>query len=145
MIAVGKYKVTVTDKPGGNYQFANPVEAEGAFEITASSQNPLYESVNIMPLAHRIITCFAKTALAARYDLLGYHTVSFLDACYIFSISDNTSHKLMSADNRRFYVALLWRRPPYAHTAVQCLYIPGTDSAAFNLYKNFIIINLRHR
>jgi hypothetical protein len=41
IIAVGKYKVTVTDKPGGNYQFANPVEAEGAFEITASSQNPL--------------------------------------------------------------------------------------------------------
>jgi methionine-rich copper-binding protein CopC len=41
MIAVGKYKVTVTDKPGGNYQFANPVEVEEAFEITASSQNPL--------------------------------------------------------------------------------------------------------
>ena len=41
IIAVGKYKVTVTDKPGGNYQFANPVVVEEAFEITASSQNPL--------------------------------------------------------------------------------------------------------
>ncbi len=38
-IAVGKYTVTVTDNPGGNYQFASPVT--GTFEIVASSQNPL--------------------------------------------------------------------------------------------------------
>ena len=45
MIAVGEYKVTVTDKPGGNYQFANPVEVEEAFEITASSQNTSRQKV----------------------------------------------------------------------------------------------------
>lgn len=39
-IAVGKYKVTVTDKPGGNYQFS-AVTKEDAFEIVAASQNPL--------------------------------------------------------------------------------------------------------
>ena len=38
-IAVGKYTVTVTDNPGGNYQFTSPVT--GTFEIVASSQNPL--------------------------------------------------------------------------------------------------------
>ena len=40
-IAVGKYKVTVTDKPGGNYEFTSPVTVENAFEIVASSQAPL--------------------------------------------------------------------------------------------------------
>ncbi len=40
MIAVGTYKVIVTDKPGsGNYEFTDPVE--GTFEIAASSQPPL--------------------------------------------------------------------------------------------------------
>lgn len=39
-IAVGKYKVTVTDKPGGNYQFS-AVTKEDAFEIVSASQNPL--------------------------------------------------------------------------------------------------------
>ncbi len=38
-IAVGTYTVTVTDKPGGNYSFTNPVT--GTFEIVAASQNPL--------------------------------------------------------------------------------------------------------
>lgn len=38
-IAAGTYTVTVTDNPGGNYQFDPPVTA--TFEITASSQNPL--------------------------------------------------------------------------------------------------------
>ena len=38
-IAVGTYTVTVTDKPGGNYSFTNPVT--GTFEIVPASQNPL--------------------------------------------------------------------------------------------------------
>ena len=38
-IAAGTYNVTVTDKPGGNYEFSGNVE--GTFEITVSSQNPL--------------------------------------------------------------------------------------------------------
>ena len=37
-IAVGEYTVTVTDKQGGNYEFAS---VEGSFEIVAASQNPL--------------------------------------------------------------------------------------------------------
>ena len=37
--AVDTYTVTVTDNPGGNYQFTSPVT--GTFEIVASSQNPL--------------------------------------------------------------------------------------------------------
>ena len=40
-IAVGKYKITVTDKPGGNYKFSHPVEVTDAFEIVARGQNPL--------------------------------------------------------------------------------------------------------
>ncbi|MDE7220652.1 MAG: S-layer homology domain-containing protein [Oscillospiraceae bacterium] len=40
-IAVGKYTVTVTDKQGGNYEFAPPVTVTDAFEIVADSQNPL--------------------------------------------------------------------------------------------------------
>ena len=40
-IAVGKYKVTVTDKPGGNYEFTSPVTVADAFEIVSASQNPL--------------------------------------------------------------------------------------------------------
>ena len=40
-IAVGKYAVTVTDKPGGNYEFTSPVTVADAFEIVAASQNPL--------------------------------------------------------------------------------------------------------
>ena len=39
MIAVKTYTVTVTDKPGGNYEFTTP--ATGTFEIVAASQNPL--------------------------------------------------------------------------------------------------------
>ena len=35
---VGTYKVTVTDKPGGNYEFTG--SAEGSFEIVADGQNP---------------------------------------------------------------------------------------------------------
>ena len=35
---VGTYKVTVTDKPGGNYEFTD--SAEGSFEIVADGQNP---------------------------------------------------------------------------------------------------------
>lgn len=38
-IAVGTYTVTVTDKPGGNYEFSGNVT--GTFEIVAASQNPL--------------------------------------------------------------------------------------------------------
>ena len=38
-IAVKEYEVTVTDKPGGNYEFTTPVT--GKFKIVASSQNPL--------------------------------------------------------------------------------------------------------
>ena len=38
-IKVGTYTVTVTDKPGGNYEFTSSVT--GTFEIVASSQNPL--------------------------------------------------------------------------------------------------------
>ena len=38
-IAVGEYKVTVKDNPGGNYEFSGSVE--GTFKIVASSQNPL--------------------------------------------------------------------------------------------------------
>ena len=37
--AVGTYTVTVEDKPGGNYQFSDPVT--GTFEIVSASQNPL--------------------------------------------------------------------------------------------------------
>ncbi len=40
-IAVGKYTVTVTDKPGGNYEFSSPVVVTDAFEIVARGQNPL--------------------------------------------------------------------------------------------------------
>ena len=40
-IEVGKYNVTVTDKPGGNYEFSSPVEVKDAFEIVAKGQNPL--------------------------------------------------------------------------------------------------------
>ena len=40
-IEVGKYTVTVTDKPGGNYEFSSPVEVKDAFEIVAKGQNPL--------------------------------------------------------------------------------------------------------
>ena len=36
--AVGTYKVTVTDKPGGNYEFTGPVE--GSFQIVPDGQNP---------------------------------------------------------------------------------------------------------
>ncbi len=36
--AVGTYKVTVTDKPGGNYEFTGSVE--GSFEIVTDGQNP---------------------------------------------------------------------------------------------------------
>lgn len=35
---VGTYKVTVTDKPGGNYEFTGSVE--GSFKIVADGQNP---------------------------------------------------------------------------------------------------------
>lgn len=35
---VGTYKVTVTDKPGGNYEFTGSVE--GSFEIVTDGQNP---------------------------------------------------------------------------------------------------------
>ena len=38
---VGKYSVTVTDKPGGNYDFTAPVTVANAFEIVASSQAPV--------------------------------------------------------------------------------------------------------
>jgi len=41
LIAVGKYKVIVTDKPGGNYKFDTPVTKDDAFEIVAADQNPL--------------------------------------------------------------------------------------------------------
>ena len=37
-IKVGTYKVTVTDKPGGNYEFTGSVE--GSFEIVTDGQNP---------------------------------------------------------------------------------------------------------
>ena len=40
-IAVDKYNVTVTDKPGGNYEFSSPVVVTDAFEIVARGQNPL--------------------------------------------------------------------------------------------------------
>lgn len=40
-IEVGKYTVTVTDKPGGNYEFSSPVVVTDAFEIVARGQNPL--------------------------------------------------------------------------------------------------------
>ena len=39
MIAVKTYTVTVTDKPGGNYEFSG--DKTGTFEIVAASQNPL--------------------------------------------------------------------------------------------------------
>ncbi|USF27523.1 hypothetical protein N510_002475 [Firmicutes bacterium ASF500] len=38
-IAVKEYEVTVTDKPGGNYEFTTPVK--GTFKIVSASQNPL--------------------------------------------------------------------------------------------------------
>ncbi len=38
-IAVDEYEVTVTDKPGGNYEFTTPVI--GKFKIVSASQNPL--------------------------------------------------------------------------------------------------------
>ncbi len=41
LIAAGTYKVTVTDKQGGNYSFDTPVTRENAFEIVAADQNPL--------------------------------------------------------------------------------------------------------
>lgn len=40
LIAVGKYAVTVTDKPGGNYEFSSK-KFENVFEIVASSQAPV--------------------------------------------------------------------------------------------------------
>lgn len=38
---VGKYSVTVTDKPGGSYSFTGPIEFKDVFEIVASSQAPV--------------------------------------------------------------------------------------------------------
>jgi len=40
-VKVGKYEVTVTDKPGGNYEFTSPVTVADAFEIVPASQTPL--------------------------------------------------------------------------------------------------------
>jgi methionine-rich copper-binding protein CopC len=58
-IEVGNYTVTVTDKPGGNYEFTDP--ATGTFEIVASSQNPL--SITDKPASVRYGDTFTLSAI----------------------------------------------------------------------------------
>ena len=58
-IGVGTYTVTVTDNPGGNYEFTSSVT--GTFEIVASSQNPL--SITDKPASVRYGDTFTLSAI----------------------------------------------------------------------------------
>ena len=104
-----------------------------------------FETINIMSLAHRVITRFTKTTFTARNDLFRDHTVPFLHTIHILPILHNTSHEFMPTDNRRLYVTLFRCRSPYPHTAVQSLHITGTYPASLDLHKDFILIYFRYR
>ncbi|MCI9474807.1 MAG: S-layer homology domain-containing protein, partial [Flavonifractor sp.] len=58
-IGVDTYTVTVTDNPGGNYEFTSSVT--GTFEIVASSQNPL--SITDKPASVRYGDTFTLSAI----------------------------------------------------------------------------------